>query len=150
MGIISPTLHHYPRNLVSHFLKIMLSSLFNLTQEILIDMHSLYYILHFLRDLIIIFFVTSGVRILDKAIEWLNYIFPAPAKSPLPHNYLGFDTVVIIVTVLDAVAIVTISIIGISTVMKFWQEHRWWQPHHEVPCDHPDCPQKNSHTTKEG
>jgi hypothetical protein len=112
-------------------------------------MHSLYYIFHFLRDLIIIFFVTSGVRILDKAIEWLNYIFPAPAKSSLPHSYLNIDIVVAVVTVLDAVAIVTIGIIGISTVVKAWREHLVWR-HNQVPCDRPDCPQKNSHTTKKG
>lgn len=82
-------------------------------------MHSLDYILHFLRDLIIIFFVTAGVRILDKAIELLNSGFPPPAKSSLPHNYLGIDTVAAIVTVLDAVAIMTIGIIGITTIMKY-------------------------------
>jgi hypothetical protein len=88
--------------------------------------------------------VTSGVRILDKAIELLNYIFPAPAKSSLPHNYLGIDTVAAIVTVLDVVAIATIGIIGITTIMKFWQQR------HEVPCDRPDCPQNNPHSTKKG
>jgi hypothetical protein len=88
--------------------------------------------------------VTSGVRILDKAIELLNSVFPPPAKSSLPHSALGIDIVTAIVTVLDAVAIITIGIIGITTIMKFWQQH------HEVPCDRPDCPQKNSHTPKEG
>jgi hypothetical protein len=46
------------------------------------------------------------------------------------------------------VALVTISIIGISTVMKAWQEHQWWQQHHKIPCEHPECPYNDSHTPK--
>jgi uncharacterized membrane protein len=111
-------------------------------------MHSLSYILHFFRDLLIIFCAAVGVRILEKAIGWLNSILgtSSPDHSSIP-SYLPIDIVAAIVTVLDTVAIVTISIIGISTVMKAWQEHQWWQQHHNIPCDHPECPYNNSHTS---
>lgn len=110
-------------------------------------MHSFSYIIHFFRDLLIIFCVSFGVRILDKAIGWLNSIFGTPSHDSIPQNVFHFDVVAVIVTVLDTVAILTIAIIGISTVMKFWQEHLWWK-HHKIPCEHPECPYNDSHTPK--